>query len=79
MAGKKGIPHIAIDSCKGCGLCVSVCPGAVLAIDGSRVNVKGYNPAYAQSPDKCIGCTSCALICPDVVITIKSVVKEKEG
>ncbi|WP_163337846.1 ferredoxin family protein [Desulfopila sp. IMCC35008] len=79
MASKKGIPHIATDSCKGCGLCVSVCPGSVLAIDTGLVNVKGYNPAYVQSPDKCIGCASCALICPDVVLTISRVPKGEEG
>lgn len=79
MGSKKGIPHIDIDSCKGCGLCVSVCPGSVLAIDTSRVNVKGYNPAYAQSPENCIGCTNCALICPDVVLTIVRVTKREEG
>jgi 2-oxoglutarate ferredoxin oxidoreductase subunit delta len=79
MGSKKGIPHIATDSCKGCGLCVSVCPAAVLAIDGSRVNIKGYSPVYKQFPEKCIGCTSCALICPDVVISIERVDKDEEG
>lgn len=79
MASKKGIPHIDTESCKGCGLCVAVCPGSVLAIASGRVNVKGYNPVYVHDPDKCIGCASCALICPDVVLTIERVTKGKEG
>ncbi|RZW20129.1 MAG: hypothetical protein EX260_06950, partial [Desulfobulbaceae bacterium] len=37
MADRRGIPHIAVERCKGCGLCVSVCPEAVLSIDESRV------------------------------------------
>ena len=71
MAGKRGIPHIAVDSCKGCGLCVSVCPEAVLTIDESRVNLKGYYPVAVDSVENCIGCLSCALICPDVTFTIE--------
>ena len=73
MAGKRGIPHIAVDSCKGCGLCVSVCPEAVLAIDTARVNLQGYYPAAVDAADKCLGCLSCALICPDVAFTIELV------
>ncbi len=71
MAGKRGIPHIAVDSCKGCGLCVSVCPEAVLTIDESHVNLKGYYPVTVESVENCIGCLSCALICPDVTFTIE--------
>jgi 2-oxoglutarate ferredoxin oxidoreductase subunit delta len=71
MAGRQGIPHIAVDSCKGCGLCVSVCPEGVLIIDESSLNIKGYNPAAVVSVENCIGCLSCALICPDVSFTIE--------
>lgn len=78
MAGTRGIPHIAVDRCKGCGLCVAVCPKAVLGIDDSRVNIKGYQPASVVDGDRCIACTSCALICPDVVITIERVAAAKE-
>ncbi|MBT8345556.1 MAG: 4Fe-4S binding protein [Desulfofustis sp.] len=71
MADRRGIPHIAVESCKGCGLCVSVCPEAVLSIDESRVNLKGYYPVTVESGESCIGCLSCALICPDVTFTIE--------
>ena len=33
------------DICKGCGLCVEVCPKKILKIDEKRLNSKGYNPA----------------------------------
>ncbi|SHO47550.1 4Fe-4S dicluster domain-containing protein [Desulfopila aestuarii] len=78
MAGIQGIPHIAVDRCKGCGLCVSVCPQSVLAISDGAVNVKGYQPAIVAEPERCIGCTSCALICPDVVISVERIPVKKE-
>lgn len=79
MAGKRGIPHIAVDRCKGCGLCVSVCPQSILVINGTGVNAKGYQPAQVTEPEKCICCLSCGLICPDVVISIERLVPSKEG
>jgi len=63
------------DRCKGCGLCVSVCPKSVLQIS-SQINTKGYYPVYQAYPEKCITCAMCCLICPDVAITIVEI-KEK--
>ncbi len=57
--------------CKGCGLCVSVCPQKIITLDNSRINAKGYHPATVTDMDMCIGCASCALMCPDVVITVE--------
>lgn len=34
--------------CKGCALCVSVCPKDVLALKTDELNPKGYRPAYAK-------------------------------
>lgn len=76
---KKGIPHISADSCKGCGLCVSVCPGSVLNLDTAAVNAKGYNPAVVGAVEKCIACISCALICPDVAISVEEIAGRKES
>ena len=58
------------DRCKGCGLCVSVCPKHILSLDGGT-NVKGYHPVTCTDQAACIGCASCARMCPDVVITIE--------
>lgn len=58
--------------CKGCGLCVSVCPKNVLEIS-KKVNSKGYFPAYQERPDDCIRCAICCTMCPDVAITISEV------
>ena len=67
----KGRVTFNTDRCKGCGLCVSVCPVKLIELDKSMVNAIGYNPAYPAYPDKCIACTNCAIMCPDTVITVE--------
>jgi 2-oxoglutarate ferredoxin oxidoreductase subunit delta len=57
--------------CKGCGLCVSVCPKKIVHLSGDRLNAKGYHPAQVQEMDKCIGCAFCATMCPDCVIAVE--------
>ncbi len=59
------------DICKGCELCVTVCPVNILAMDTTKINKKGYHPATVVEPEKCIACTNCATVCPDVVITVE--------
>ena len=61
--------QIDTEHCKGCGLCVSVCPKDVLEIS-EQVSPKGYFPAYQARPEDCIFCATCCRICPDVAITI---------
>lgn len=58
------------DKCKGCSLCVNVCPKKILQLDTNKVNPKGYNPCSCIDTDACIGCAFCATICPDVVIEV---------
>ena len=64
--------RIVIDSerCKGCELCVGVCPQHVIRMAES-FNTHGYRPAQLADPDgACTGCGVCAIICPDVAITV---------
>ena len=69
---KKRIGKLVIkeDLCKGCGLCVSVCPKNVLELDMNIINTKGYSPSSAVRPDECIACGNCAITCPDSVISV---------
>ncbi len=73
MAKAKGKVAFKEDLCKGCGLCVSVCPTKIIFLDESKINAKGYHPATVVDMDKCIGCANCATMCPDVVITVERV------
>lgn len=59
------------EKCKGCFLCVDVCPSKILELDQDRVNSTGYNPIMCTNIDKCIGCAMCAIICPDSVIKLE--------
>jgi 2-oxoglutarate ferredoxin oxidoreductase subunit delta len=59
------------ERCKGCGLCPTVCPQGVLALNMELLNAKGYHPAALNDPDnQCTGCAVCAVICPEVCITV---------
>ena len=59
------------DLCKGCGLCVNVCPKKIIALDHDKLNKKGYHPAGVTDIASCIACASCAKICPDSIITVE--------
>lgn len=77
MTRKTRRGHIVIDRdlCKGCCLCMSVCPHHMIKISDT-LNEKGYYPAeftgaVTESDDsRCTGCATCALICPDVAIEV---------
>lgn len=58
------------DRCKGCTLCVNICPENVLAMS-KEINSKGYFFPFMQNPEACTGCRHCALICPDVAIQVE--------
>jgi 2-oxoglutarate ferredoxin oxidoreductase subunit delta len=67
----KGILTINTEECKGCGICVTVCPKKLLILDESYINVKGINPCKITDADECIACASCAIMCPDAVIKVE--------
>jgi len=76
MAQQKVKGKIVIDTerCKGCGLCVEVCPNQRIEI-ADTLNKKGYYAArFKENPKKgekgCTGCAQCALVCPEVAIEV---------
>lgn len=72
-ARERSTPEVifAEDLCKGCELCVTICPSKILKLDTTRVNLRGYHPAIVYNLMECSGCSSCAKICPDSVITVR--------
>jgi 2-oxoglutarate ferredoxin oxidoreductase subunit delta len=63
----QGTVIIDRDRCKGCDLCVVVCPPKVLEMS-TDFNRLGYR--YPILHDGCTGCTNCYKICPDIVFTV---------
>ena len=57
--------------CKGCGLCVNVCPRKIVTLDEKHLTSKGYHPAGCMDFDKCIGCKFCAMMCPESAIEVE--------
>ena len=60
-----------VEACKGCSLCIGVCPVKILEMDAQNMNNKGFHPAHCVDMEKCTGCASCARMCPDTVITVE--------
>jgi len=62
---------IAVDICKGCGLCIFYCPREVLKLS-SESNAKGYNVVTVYQIENCVGCKMCEYSCPDFAITVEN-------
>lgn len=72
--------RIEIDNnyCKGCQLCIEVCPQEVLEVSGVR-SPKGYLMPRAARGEDCTGCLQCEMTCPDLAITVVVERKSKEA
>lgn len=66
----KGTVDIAVETCKGCNLCVIHCPTKCLALDISDTNSYGLYYAILIDEEKCIACQNCAVVCPDAAIKV---------
>jgi len=68
---------VAIDEkrCKGCAICVAVCPKQCLAIQ-DNYNPSGYfYPALKPDAD-CTGCGACVKLCPDFAVTVYELLEQ---
>jgi len=57
--------HINRDWCKGCSICVELCPKNVLEIDDQE-------KVSALRTQDCICCRLCELRCPDLAIEVET-------
>ncbi|MGO9740763.1 MAG: 2-oxoacid:acceptor oxidoreductase family protein [Roseiarcus sp.] len=51
--------------CKGCDICVKLCPERALALDAEGI-------AYVKTPEACTGCRVCEWLCPDFAISVRA-------
>ena len=65
----KGRVEVLVDYCKGCGLCVAVCPTGALAL-ASELGPMGINPARPVAGADCRLCRNCTAMCPDAAIRL---------
>ena len=57
------------DLCKGCGICVDICPRQVFEMS-TKMNKSGVYPAKVKRPAQCIICYECEFLCPDMAISV---------
>lgn len=57
------------DYCKGCLICVEVCPKGAI-ISSEQINAKGYVLPKENKMSACTGCKQCEIVCPDFAIAI---------
>lgn len=62
--------RIAAERCKGCRLCVTICPKDVLELDESVVNALGYHPVRLTDATACTSCALCARVCPEAAFAV---------
>lgn len=53
--------------CKGCDICVKLCPERCLALNDHQV-------AYLKNPRACTGCHVCEWLCPDFAIEVRTTI-----
>ena len=56
--------HLDGEACIGCGMCLLVCPHAVLIMENGN--------ALIQNRDACMECGACARNCPTEAVTVRA-------
>ncbi|MCS7128213.1 MAG: 4Fe-4S binding protein [Sulfolobales archaeon] len=62
------MPLVDSSLCKGCSICIEMCPRKSLIVS-SNAGPSGYrHPVYVGG---CIGCRVCEWFCPDFAIAVR--------
>ena len=61
--------RVLAEYCKGCGLCVPVCPKNILAM-AETIDHRGVHIVTVNDETDCTGCLQCATMCPDVALEV---------
>jgi 2-oxoglutarate ferredoxin oxidoreductase subunit delta len=62
--------YIDKESCKGCGICISVCPKKIIKFS-QNMNKKGVHFPEIINESECILCENCMIYCPDFAVVVK--------
>lgn len=62
--------HLNAAYCKGCQICVEVCPKDAL-VPAKTINAKGYVLPEEGDMNLCTACKLCEIVCPDFAIAIE--------
>jgi 2-oxoglutarate ferredoxin oxidoreductase subunit delta len=75
---KRTSPKVLVNEelCKGCGICMRLCPMKVLE-KSSELSQRGVYIPIPTGKDKCTGCRICEYYCPDLAIYIEK--NEEDG
>ena len=60
---------VDVSLCKGCELCIMVCPRRLLK-KSATISERGMYVVDVTEANSCSGCMQCVLVCPDVAIAI---------
>jgi 2-oxoglutarate ferredoxin oxidoreductase subunit delta len=71
---KKGKIRITTDRCKGCALCIDVCPVKEIRMS-KKLNRVGYNIPEFLEKGQCTACKLCSIVCPEAAIEIYELVE----
>lgn len=65
----RGQVYLIPERCKGCGICVELCPREVLEVS-KQTNAKGYHlpDIISGKGSDCVHCEFCTLVCPEFAI-----------
>ena len=68
MGKKSWLVTINVKWCKGCMICVEMCPVKILELNSSF-------KAEVKDMGRCIGCMNCSNYCPELAVTVEESVK----
>lgn len=57
------------DACKGCGICIAMCPVKILEFSNDLNKVGVHYPKVIDET-KCTQCENCMIYCPDFAMVV---------
>ena len=62
---------LSVEKCNGCGMCIQVCPQAVLVLESKKAKIVDL--------DACMECGACVINCPEGALAVQSGVGCAQG